>query len=172
MVKGFVLGLIAASAAFFGVNLLARTASPSTAAANRPVGFWECEFKDCKVTLQVEAQQLHLMMQDDKGVILFRGDADYSVSREGLVYGIVTSMAASDGKMPAAADFPFRLRWRQDGDILTVKNLGLSETAEELKEWCGRFRRTTARELGEPKVQKNSGGGCRTCMPSLISPAL
>jgi hypothetical protein len=170
MVKGFVLGLLAATGVFFGVSLLARTAAPAAAApADRPVGFWECEFQDFKLTLQVEADQLHLMMEDHNGKILFRGDADYSVSREGLVYGVVTSMAASDDEMSGAADFPFRLRWRLDGDILTVKNLGLSDTDEKLKEWCGRFRRTAARELGEPKIEKKAAGVCPTCVPAAPS---
>jgi hypothetical protein len=119
-----------------------------------------------KEVLQVEADQLHLMIDNHNGHILFRGDGDYSLSRKGLVYGVVASMASTEGELAAPADFPFRLRWRLDGDILTVKNLGLSETEEELKEWCGRFRRTAARELGEPKVEKKPGGGCRMCMPA------
>jgi hypothetical protein len=134
----------AAGAGDRGANHPAPNAAGSAVSGHeetRPLGTWERNIGPMHITLTFTPAQLKgqivLKKEGKKAVIDFR--ADYSVSRDNVLYGIVTSASAGiSGKLDADAqdvlkgqakmaleviDQPFSMRYRLDDDSLTVKDI-------------------------------------------------
>jgi RNA polymerase sigma factor (sigma-70 family) len=104
-----------------------------TEETNRPLGTWEKQVGPYHATLRIEADRLYLTaMAEEKGnkenCTL---DADYSVTKDSVLYGVLTGaeVEASDttgkeaGALSQFLDSPFSLHYRVDGNTLTVKNV-------------------------------------------------
>jgi RNA polymerase sigma factor (sigma-70 family) len=108
---------------------------------NRPLGMWEKQVGPLHATLRIEADRIYLTgMAEEKGKKEgFTLDADYSVTKDNMLYGVLSSIdveAPEAGAKEAAAisqflDSPFSLRYRVDGNALTVKNVNLGVFADK-----------------------------------------
>jgi hypothetical protein len=102
-------------------------------AGGRPVGKWVRESGPVRVALHFTEDRLTvtatLPNPDDKAVtptLTVTADADYSVNRDGLLYGVITSF---DCDHPEAAvyqclaEHTFSARCRVDGSVLAVRDV-------------------------------------------------
>ena len=106
-----------------------------TEETNRPLGVWEKQAGPLHATVRIEADRLYLTaMAKEKGETEgFTLDADYSVTKDNMLYGVLSSIdieaTGEEAKTSAAIaqfiDSPFSLRYRVDGNALTVKNVNL-----------------------------------------------
>jgi hypothetical protein len=134
----------------------------------RPIGNWERQFGPLQITLRIKADRLIgiVDMAVEKQRINFVFEGDYSVTRDGVLYGIVTGIdfqGAGQGELKELAEFqlisnrlvdqPFSIRYRVDDGVLTIKDvkfgsLGLKEEKDELAEMkamaVGRYRQSGA----------------------------
>jgi RNA polymerase sigma factor (sigma-70 family) len=106
-----------------------------TEETNRPLGTWEKQVGPLHATVRIEADRLYLTaIANEKGEKEgFTLDADYSVTKDNMLYGFLSSIdieATGETAKTSAAisefiDSPFCLRYRVDGNALTVKNVNL-----------------------------------------------
>jgi RNA polymerase sigma factor (sigma-70 family) len=113
---------------------------------NRPLGTWEKQVGPWHATLRVEADRLYLTARaEDKGEkIGYILDAEYSVTKDNVLYGVLTGVdvegtEATDVETAALSQFldsPFSLHYRVDGNALTLKsvNLGVGHDKDLRKE--------------------------------------
>jgi RNA polymerase sigma factor (sigma-70 family) len=128
-------------------------ADTSRVPLQRPVGNWERTFGPLQVSLRIKTERLTgtVDMTVEKGArISFVFDADYSVTRDGVLYGIISGIdtqgAAAAGAfedmgkvqfaLSRMIDQPFSIRYRVDDGILTVKDvkfgtLGLKDEKDD-----------------------------------------
>lgn len=119
----------------------------------RPVGTWEREVGACRITLRFEEDRIFgtCVFKDKKDSFTVMMDADYSVTKDNVLYGVITGSEATgrDDVEQAVVyvDMPFSARVRQDGDALTVKGLRFLDrgvTNDDLKELIvleGRYKK-------------------------------
>lgn len=62
------------------------------AKGDRPIGTWEQTTGDVKITLTVAADRLHISAAGKDNKPLWLIDADYSITKDSILYGIVTSV--------------------------------------------------------------------------------
>src|SRR5262249_13071415 len=68
--------------------------------------------------------------------------ADYAMTKDGVVYGVVTSIECDDDEdaVKAMFDAPFSCRYRIDEGALIVRDLKCHETDSKDSAWTGRFK--------------------------------
>jgi RNA polymerase sigma factor (sigma-70 family) len=136
-------------------------ASPVRAAAvpqdvPRPLGIWEREMASFRIMLRIEADHLYGTLtgvEGDKKITIVV-DADYSVTRDSLLYGVLTGVDVPEGPkdldkigdLGVYSDQPFCVRYRLDGNMLTLKELKLGigakeEEAKEARLILGRYKK-------------------------------
>jgi hypothetical protein len=128
--------------------LLALTAAPVRAqdgAPTRPVGRWEHKLpKGNGVTLVLEDNRLHLSMKSDTRLVLH---ADYALTRDGVLYGVVTSAEAPDGPDTDEQDLmdePFSIVYRVDEGSLVIRDVRSGTlTKEEVALIVGRYEKNS-----------------------------
>jgi RNA polymerase sigma factor (sigma-70 family) len=169
------LGLIGAAAGFWAyrpaeAGALAPAkdeAAPSHAAAALPArvttlglaGTWVREAGPHRLTLRFEGDRLHGTIvgpfdgdQGERATAFL--DADFSVSRDGTVYGLVTSVEGPDGDANGPDEFmgmvdePFSARVRVDEDMLIIKDVkfrtGTNNPGDQLRPLLGRYKKMPA----------------------------
>ena len=98
----------------------------------KPVGRWEHKLtKGGSVTLALEDGRLHLVMKGDSRLTLH---ADYAVTRDGVLYGVVTSAEAPDGPDTDEQDLmdePFSILYRVDEGVLVVRDVRSSVLSKD-----------------------------------------
>jgi RNA polymerase sigma factor (sigma-70 family) len=126
----------------------------------RPLGDWEHVMGPHRVTLRVEANHISgtcsIGEQNGKRYA-FNGRGDYGLTKDGVLYGVLTDLDCPDDEDEAAdlvdfIDQPFSCRFRVDGDILIVKDLkfaGVDLDGNKKKDDLivilqGRYKRKTA----------------------------
>jgi RNA polymerase sigma factor (sigma-70 family) len=123
----------------------------------RPVGNWERDFGPYHMTLRIEEDHLYgtLTMVEKGAKMTLVVDADYSVTRDSLLYGVITAVdvpdltsaeVSHDAELGLYSDQPFSMRYRLDGNTLTLKDLklGIGTKPEDMKEFrmiLGRYKR-------------------------------
>jgi RNA polymerase sigma factor (sigma-70 family) len=131
--------------------------------APRPIGVWERTVvgKDggsLTLTIRVDAQRVSLSQSiTDKGkTIKATLEGDYSVSRDYVLYGFVTGIDVTEGVEPDEAakgqaqilDQPFAVRYRVDGNALTIRDIklgGVKDNDQEgLQMLAGRYKKKVA----------------------------
>jgi hypothetical protein len=141
-----------------GDDAAARWAPP------RPVGLWERHFGPCDVTLRIDEDRAHGVFvfpveQGRAGKITVVVDADYSINKEGVMYGVITGVDLPDlpaeGKdleeaaqvMALGIDQPFAIRYRVDDNVLTIRDIKCMTSPkenggkDELMILLGRYKR-------------------------------
>ncbi len=135
----------------------------NTKTQKRPVGTWEREVGSCRIVLRFEEDRLFgtCSFKDKKDAFTLCMDADYQITKDNVLYGVITGSEATgrDDSEEAVVyvDMPFSARVRQDGDLLTVKGVKFlergikSDDPRELIVIEGRYKR-------QPKLSSSLGG--------------
>jgi hypothetical protein len=105
-----------------------------------PVGRWERKMGKNHVRLTVEDGRLHVHFTGEKVATVH---ADYSVTKDRILYGVITSVDCDDEDESLEnelLDQPFSCRFRVDEGTLTVRDLKISTLDHRESNWSGRFR--------------------------------
>lgn len=105
----------------------------------KPLGRWERKAGKSHVTLIVEENRLHVTFIGDNSCTLH---ADYAATRDGVIYGVVTSIDCADDEdaIKTMFDAPFSCRYRIDEGVLIVRDLRCHETSGKDNAWSGSFK--------------------------------
>jgi len=147
--------------------------SPTPAAPTaRPVGTWERVIQDedghsAKITLTIQAERLWLAMIEPSsgaGTLLC---ADYSVTRDSLLYGVISSMEPIRDEA-LGAHHMFRFCFRIDDDVLTINDFKLTKKKKENHLLNGRYKKiaTTAEEPAVPALASPPKAATGMTLPS------
>lgn len=131
--------------------------SPSVqAASTKPLGSWVREAGPLMVRVTFAADRVTgtVAFDADGERVNFSFDADYTVNREGLLYGVVTGVDCDDPEggafLQSFAGHTFSMRCRCDGDVLSVREVkfcgsGLKDRDDEMSgvalTAAGRYRK-------------------------------
>jgi hypothetical protein len=108
----------------------------------KPVGTWERQTKEGHFLLTIKEDRLQIRFEKSNEAMT-TVDADYSVSRDGILFGVVIFAEkdlGSDEGSEVKSDLPFCVRYRVDGDELTIRDGKISEG--DLDKLAGRYHRT------------------------------
>jgi hypothetical protein len=128
----------------------------------KPVGTWERQTKDGHFLLTIKEDRLQIRFEKSNEAMT-TVDADYSISRDGILFGVVIFAEkdlGSEQEREVKSDLPFCCRYRVDGDELTIRDGKISEG--DLDKLAGRYRRV------EEKVSSTKAT-CTTTMCELKS---
>jgi hypothetical protein len=105
----------------------------------KPLGKWERKIGKSHVTLVIEDNRLHATFIGDKPCIIH---ADYALTRDGVVFGVVTSIECDEDEDSARSlfDAPFSCRFRIDEGALIIHDLKCHEVDSKDDVWNGRFK--------------------------------
>jgi hypothetical protein len=105
----------------------------------KPLGKWERKAGKSHVTLIVEENRLHVTFIGENPCTLH---ADYAATKDGVIYGVVTSIECDDDEdaIKTMIDAPFSCRYRIDEGALIVRDLKCHETDSKDSAWTGRFK--------------------------------
>ncbi|HUR53781.1 MAG TPA: hypothetical protein VMZ71_06600, partial [Gemmataceae bacterium] len=132
---------------------------------SRPVGTWTREVADADATHRVTAKfeddrlTIRFTQTDGKETVETVLDADYSITRDSVVFGVVTGFdttataGANAANRDELTDQPFSFRFRVDNGVLTVKDIrmpGVKENSGVAELLLGRF--ATAAEGAADKL--------------------
>ena len=87
----------------------------------------------CRIVLRFEEDRLFgtCTFKDKKETFTLTMDADYNITKDNVLYGVITGSEAAGREDAEEAvvyvDMPFSARVRQDGDLLTVKGVKFLE---------------------------------------------
>jgi hypothetical protein len=107
----------------------------------KPLGKWERKVGKTHVTLSIEDNRLHISCTGDKSVTLH---ADYAMTRDGLIYGVVTSIECDDDEETDISrtlfDAPFSFRFRIDEAALIIHDMKAHDADSRDDMWNGRYK--------------------------------
>lgn len=107
----------------------------------KPLGKWERKIGKKQVALVVEDHRLHVTVVGEKPCTIH---ADYSVTKDQIIYGVVTSVECEEEDAHSVEkemlDAPFSCRFRVDEGVLIVRDLKMAggDTKDDL--WVIRFK--------------------------------
>lgn len=106
----------------------------------KPLGKWERKIGKNHITLIVEDNRLHMISAGESMATLH---ADYSITRDGVVYGVVTSIECDDDDNGDSTkemfDAPFSFRFRIDEGALIIHDAKGRDTGKD-EFYNGRFK--------------------------------
>jgi hypothetical protein len=104
----------------------------------KPLGKWERKIGKSHVTLIVEESRLHVTVVGEEPCTLH---ADYGMTKDGIVYGIITSYESEEEDTDRSVfDAPFTCRYRIDEGALIIRDLKCREVTGKDELWNGRFK--------------------------------
>jgi hypothetical protein len=104
----------------------------------KPLGKWERKIGKSHITLVVEDNRLHATILGEEPCTLH---ADYSMTKDGIIYGVVTSIECEgDDGDKTIFDAPFSCRYRIDEGALIIRDLRCHELNGKDDVWNGRFK--------------------------------
>lgn len=110
----------------------------------KPLGKWERKIGKNHVTLIVEDNRLHMISAGETMATLH---ADYSMTRDGVVYGVVTSIECEEDDNGESTkemfDAPFSFRFRIDEGALIIHDAKGRDTGKD-EFYNGRFKAMSA----------------------------
>jgi hypothetical protein len=131
----------------------------------KPLGKWERKVGKTHVTLGIEDNRLHINCTGDKSVTLH---ADYAMTRDGLIYGVVTSIECDDDEETDISrtlfDAPFSFRFRIDEAALIIHEMKAHDADSKDDMWNGRYRAVQPATTQTAIMAPLSGG-----MPSYVT---
>ncbi len=115
----------------------------------KPLGKWERKIGKNHVTLIVEDNRLHISYAGEKLGTLH---ADYSMTRDGVIYGVVTSIECEEDEEVEATktlfDAPFSFRFRIDEGALIIYDAKSHDADSKDDVWNGRFKAAASATRG------------------------
>jgi hypothetical protein len=141
-----------------------------------PAGCWERVVGPYKFVLRFEGDRLFgtCTYREDKDTTTVMVEADYGVTRDSVLFGALTGVEIpSDPEAEVEAstmiDHAFSLRYRLDGDVLTIKDVKFDLVKDNGGDFkpallIGRYKRKTACkeepvQESRPRVRRN----CTRC---------
>lgn len=111
----------------------------SAQSMTKPLGKWERKLGKGNITLIVEENRLHACFAGETPCTLH---ADYSTTKDGVIYGVITSIECDDDEeaVKAICDAPFSCRYRLDEGSLIIRDLKCHEVDSKDNVWNGRFK--------------------------------
>ena len=107
-------------------------------AKSRPVGSWKRTAGDHSITFLIKTDTLRVIL--NAGGNTKEVDADYGVSKDGVLFGRI-SQARPEGDGPSEGDL-FSFRFRVDKDVMTLSELKTPHDSAEGKELVqGEYRK-------------------------------
>lgn len=149
----------------------------------KPLGKWERKIGKTHVTLFIDDNRLHITYAGDKLGTLH---ADYAMTHDGLIYGVITSIECDEDEEADAAktlfDTPFSFRFRLDEGALIIHDANMYAAAGNKDEvWNGRYnasRPAASRAAvvptsyyGAPAYLAPSSAPCTAPPPCPIAPS-
>lgn len=123
------------------VVCLASVGALSAQETTKPLGRWERKIGKNNVTLIIDENRLHIISTGEKPGALH---ADYAMTRDGVIFGVVTSIECDeDEEMDASKtlfDAPFTFRFRIDEGALIIHDAKLYDVDSKENLWNGRFK--------------------------------
>jgi hypothetical protein len=126
------------------LTLMVCMASFSTLCAQetiKPLGKWERKVGNTHVVLSLEDTRLHINCTGEKTVTLH---ADYAMTHDGLIYGVVTSIECEEEEEPEMTrtlfDAPFSFRFRIDEGALIIHDMKAHDADSKDEMWNGRYK--------------------------------
>jgi hypothetical protein len=121
---------------------LASAGSSSAQEMVKPLGKWERKIGKNHVALTIENHRLHISCVGENIVTLH---ADYATTRDGVIYGVITSIEGEEDVEAEAAktmfDAPFSFRYRIDENALIIHDVKSSTDADSKDDLLnGRFK--------------------------------
>ena len=142
--------------------------------APRPIGVWErtLPFKEggsVTLTIRVDAHRVTLTQTESENGRTTKAtlEGDYSVSRDYVLYGFVTSVDVADGvNADEAAKFqaqildqPFAVRYRLDANALTIRDVKVGGVGDndrdQLQLLAGRYKKKAPAARDEAPTNSN-----------------
>ena len=107
----------------------------------KPLGKWERKVGKTHVTLTLEDNRLHINCTGEKTVTLH---ADYAMTHDGLIYGVVTSIECDEDEEAEMTqtlfDAPFSFRFRIDEGALIIHDMKAHDADSKDDMWNGRYK--------------------------------
>lgn len=120
---------------------LASAGSSDAQEMSKMVGKWERKIGKNHVTLSIEDHRLHISCAGEN-VVTFH--ADYATTRDGVIYGVITSIEGDEDVEAEAAktlfDAPFSFRYRIDEGALIIHDVKSSDADNKDDLLNGRFK--------------------------------
>ena len=117
-----------------GMLILVVSATPAAdekdAGKKKPLGTWKRTAGDNSITFTIRGDTLHSVLK--AGANTLEIDADYGVSKDGVLFGRI-SKVKKKGDGPSEGDL-FSFRFKTDNDTLTVSELKTPNDSAEAKE--------------------------------------
>lgn len=131
---------------------LASVGAASAQEITKPLGRWERKIGKNQLTLIIDENRLHIYSTGEKPGALH---ADYAMTRDGVIYGVVTSIEYDEdeeaGVVKKLFDAPFSFRFRIDEGAMIIHDSKLHDVDNNV--WDGRFkavRPATTRAAASP----------------------
>jgi hypothetical protein len=122
------------------VICLATLSTASAQEMTKPMGKWERKIGKNHLTLIVEGNRLHITYAGDKAGTMH---ADYAMTRDGLIYGVITSIESEEDEegdgTKSLFDEPFSFRFRIDEGALIIHDAKTHDGSPD-NVWNGRFK--------------------------------
>jgi hypothetical protein len=107
----------------------------------KPLGKWERKIGKNHIVINVEETRLHITYAGDKPGTLH---ADYAMTRDGLIYGVITSIECDEDEEADAIrtlfDAPFSFRFRIDEGALIIHDAKAHDAESKDDLWDGHYR--------------------------------
>jgi|GEM_PF-6430146 hypothetical protein len=107
----------------------------------KPLGKWERKVGKTHVVLNIEDNRLHIVCTGDKTITLH---ADYAMTHDGLIYGVVTSIECDEDEETdmnrTLFDAPFCFRFRLDEGALIIHDMKAHDADSKDDMWNGRYK--------------------------------
>lgn len=107
----------------------------------KPIGRWQRKVGKTTVTLNIDSNRLHIVCTGDKVVTLH---ADYAITHDGLIYGVVTSIECEENDetdmTKTLFDAPFSFRFRIDEGALIIHDMKAHDADSKDDMWNGRYK--------------------------------
>jgi hypothetical protein len=137
----------------------------------QPAGGYIREFAGGEsIRLQFDGDRLSVTVQAGpagKGVELYL-EADYSASKEGAVYGLITAAEATGEGAPAVSHLvgePFAARVRVDGDCLSLKDVRCGSVSADELAWMSKLAGGRYAQAGPAPARKPAKPGFALPVP-------
>jgi hypothetical protein len=123
------------------VVCLASVSALTAQEITKPLGRWERKSgKNC-ITLIIDENRLHIISTGEKPGALH---ADCAMTRDGVIFGVVTSIECEEDEDEDASktlfDAPFTFRFRIDEGALIIHDAKLYDVDSKENLWNGRFK--------------------------------
>jgi len=145
---------------------------PQRIEMERPSGSWEQSIEGAyRIMLRFEADRMFIkaVVQNDKERFTVIGEADFSVTKDAVLFGVITGIDVLDNlegafELQSLLDNAFSLRYRVDGDVLTIKDVKFAPAAKEsnlgegVKVVPGRYKRVKDGDKEDPVPERRTSG--------------